>query len=89
VPDTEPGDDRDADTCRRVEPLPADLMAHLDDVERRVLVAALERHRNNRTAAGASLGLTLRQMRYRMARLGIQPGQDAAGADDADTGLSR
>ena len=32
---------------------------------------ALERHRFNRTAAGASLGLSLRQMRYRMARLGI------------------
>ena len=33
---------------------------------------ALEKHRLNRTAAGSSLGLTLRQMRYRMARLGIQ-----------------
>jgi hypothetical protein len=33
---------------------------------------ALEKHRLNRTAAGASLGLSLRQMRYRMARLGVQ-----------------
>ncbi len=33
---------------------------------------ALERYRFNRTAAGASLGLSLRQMRYRMARLGVQ-----------------
>jgi two-component system response regulator PilR (NtrC family) len=89
APDTEPGDDRDAAITRPIEPPPVDLMAHLDDVERRVLVAALERHRNNRTAAGASLGLTLRQMRYRMARLGIQPGQDTAGADDADVGQSR
>jgi len=32
----------------------------------------LELHRFNRTAAGSSLGLSLRQMRYRMARLGIQ-----------------
>jgi len=53
-------------------PLPADLVAHLDMVEREILVRALELHRNNRTAAGASLGLSLRQMRYRMARLGIQ-----------------
>jgi len=52
-------------------PLPTDLAAYLDDVERDILVRALERHRFNRTAAGASLGLSLRQMRYRMARLGI------------------
>ena len=52
-------------------PLPADLVAYLDEVERDILVRALERHRFNRTAAGASLGLSLRQMRYRMARLGI------------------
>lgn len=52
-------------------PLPADLVAHLDQVERDILVRALARHRFNRTAAGASLGLSLRQMRYRMARLGI------------------
>ena len=55
-------------------PLPADLVAYLDEVERDVLVRALERHRYNRTAAGASLGLSLRQMRYRMARLGILSG---------------
>ena len=52
-------------------PLPDDLVAYLDDVERDILVRALERHRFNRTAAGASLGLSLRQMRYRMARLGV------------------
>jgi two-component system response regulator PilR (NtrC family) len=51
--------------------LPADLAAYLDQVEREILEAALERHRYNRTAAGASLGLSLRQMRYRMARLGV------------------
>jgi two-component system response regulator PilR (NtrC family) len=51
--------------------LPTDLQAHLDAVERDILMRALDRHRFNRTAAGASLGLSLRQMRYRMARLGI------------------
>jgi two-component system response regulator PilR (NtrC family) len=52
-------------------PLPIDLEAYLDSVERDILLRALERHRYNRTAAGASMGLSLRQMRYRMARLGV------------------
>jgi two-component system response regulator PilR (NtrC family) len=52
--------------------LPHDLASHLDHVEREILVQALQKHRLNRTAAGASLGLSLRQMRYRMARLGVQ-----------------
>jgi len=60
--------------------LPTDLVAHLDEVERDILARALERHRFNRTAAGASLGLSLRQMRYRMARLGVV----VAGIDGGD-----
>jgi two-component system response regulator PilR (NtrC family) len=77
-------------TAPAVELLPSDLAAYLDGVERDILVRALERHRCNRTAAGASLGLSLRQMRYRMARLGVQVADhglsvDAGGepADDA------
>jgi len=54
-----------------LEPVPSDLVRYLDEVERVILVRALERQNFNRTAAGASLGLSLRQMRYRMARLGI------------------
>jgi len=61
--------------------LPGDLVAYLDEVERSVLQRALERHRYNRTAAGASLGLSLRQMRYRMARLGIGGDQPAGDAE--------
>ena len=60
------------------EPLPSKLEHHLDQVERDILVRALERHRFNRTAAGASLGLSLRQMRYRMARLGVNVGGDGS-----------
>ncbi len=60
-----------ADFGARDIALPSDLAAYLDDVERSILEAALERHRYNRTAAGASLGLSLRQMRYRMARLAV------------------
>jgi two-component system response regulator PilR (NtrC family) len=52
--------------------LPADLTDYLDRIERDILIRSLEQHRFNRTAAGASLGLSLRQMRYRMARLGVQ-----------------
>jgi two-component system, NtrC family, response regulator PilR len=57
--------------------LPDDLASYLDNVERDILERALERHRFNRTAAGASLGLSLRQMRYRMARLGVTVGGDS------------
>ena len=62
-------------------PLPTNLAAYLDEVERDVLDRALERHRYNRTAAGASLGLSLRQMRYRMARLGVNVGGDTDGTE--------
>ena len=65
-------------------PLPADLMAHLDEVEREVLVRALALHRGNRTAAAAAIGLTLRQMRYRMSRLGVQAAGD--GSDEGEEG---
>lgn len=44
----------------------------LNQFEKSILQQALTRHYFNRTAAGASLGLSLRQMRYRMARLGIR-----------------
>ena len=56
------------------EQLPADLARYLDEVERAILLRALELHRFNRTAAAASLGLSLRQIRYRMARLAISAG---------------
>jgi two-component system, NtrC family, response regulator PilR len=63
------------------EPLPNDLAKYLDDVERDILVRALEHHRFNRTAAGISLGLSLRQIRYRMARLNVNVSGDSGGAD--------
>jgi two-component system response regulator PilR (NtrC family) len=55
--------------------LPSDIAAFLDEVERQILLQALARFRFNRTAAGASLGLSLRQMRYRMARLNVTAGE--------------
>ena len=70
------------DPC--VAPLPESLEAWLDAQEREVLVRALNETGFNRTAAAARLGLNLRQMRYRMGRLGItasscdEPGDDGA-----------
>jgi len=80
----EPGVDPERGAARMApieEPLPSDLARYLDDVERDILVRALEHHRFNRTAAGISLGLSLRQMRYRMARLNVNVGGDSASAD--------
>lgn len=65
--------------------LPANLEVYLDSIERDILLRALEQHRFNRTAAGASLGLSLRQMRYRMARLNVMAGVDSLHGD-ADRG---
>lgn len=52
-------------------PLPHDLDTFMAAVEREILLEALTLHRYNRTRAGLALGLSLRQMRYRMERLGI------------------
>jgi two-component system response regulator PilR (NtrC family) len=61
-----------------------DLQAWLDRQEREILVRALQDTGFNRTAAAARLGLSLRQMRYRIARLEIAiPGGDEAADDDA------
>lgn len=52
-------------------PIPRDLQSHLDRQERDILIQALRETGFNRTAAAARLGLSLRQMRYRIARLNI------------------
>ncbi len=51
--------------------LPSDLQSHLDRQEREILVRTLHETGFNRTAAAARLGLSLRQIRYRIARLNI------------------
>ncbi|MFD0668703.1 sigma-54-dependent transcriptional regulator [Ramlibacter sp. MAHUQ-53] len=64
--------------------LPSDLQAWLDEREREILVRALRESGFNRTAAAQRLGLSLRQIRYRIARLGIAtPGPDDAADDRA------
>jgi len=53
------------------EVMPGDLQAYLDQQEREILVKALQESGFNRTAAAQRLGLSLRQIRYRIARLAI------------------
>ncbi len=48
------------------------LPEHLDRIEREVIERALGQTRYNRTAAAELLGITFRQLRYRMQRLNIQ-----------------
>ncbi len=64
IADTPPSNPVSAD-------IPDDLQAFLDEQERNVLIKALKEADFNRTAAAARLGLNLRQMRYRIQRLGI------------------
>ncbi len=52
--------------------VPSNLSAYLDSLEREALRAALARTHQNRTAAAQLLGMTFRQMRYRMQRLGLK-----------------
>ncbi len=44
----------------------------LRDVERDLVLETLSHTRGNRTAAARLLGITFRQLRYRMQRLGIR-----------------
>ena len=59
--------------------MPRDLQAYLDQQEREILVKTLRETNFNRTAAAQRLGLSLRQIRYRIARLAIAtPGSEEA-----------
>jgi two-component system response regulator PilR (NtrC family) len=62
--------------------VPGDLQAYLDQQEREILVKALRETNFNRTAAAQKLGLSLRQIRYRIARLGIA----TPGSEEPDDG---
>jgi two-component system response regulator PilR (NtrC family) len=59
--------------------IPENLQNFLDQQERNILTRVLQETGFNRTAAATKLGLSLRQIRYRIARLGIAtPGNDDA-----------
>jgi len=63
--------------------LPSDLQSHLDSQERNILIQALRETGFNRTAAAVRLGLSLRQMRYRIARLHIDAPDNSESPDEA------
>src|SRR5690606_22838248 len=48
-----------------------DLEEYLENIERTLILQALEETRWNRTAAAQRLGLTFRSMRYRLKKLGL------------------
>ena len=48
-----------------------DLDGYLAGIERGIIETALNQHRWNRTAAAKSLGITLRSLRYRLKKLGL------------------
>lgn len=51
--------------------LPLSLPSHLQDIERALICQALQQSRFNRTRAAALLGISFRQLRYRIQRLAI------------------
>jgi two-component system response regulator PilR (NtrC family) len=55
-----------------VDGVPDNLEAYLDEKEAVAIRAALARTGHNRTAAAQLLGISFRQMRYRMQRLGLK-----------------
>lgn len=65
-----------------IEGLPNDLQTWLDQQERDILVKALREAGYNRTATAARLGISLRQIRYRIARLNISMPHDLQDAPD-------
>ncbi len=80
-------------TCPSAElpesPLPSDLQEHLDQQERAILIRALQSTGYNRTLAASQLGLSLRQIRYRINRLKIDvPREGEEGEEQANMGNS-
>ena len=61
-----PGPEQDADANAGALP------DYLDSIERKAILEALGKTGFNRTAAAKLLGITFRQLRYRMQRLGIK-----------------
>ena len=63
--------------------IPSDLQGHLDRQERGILIQTLRETGFNRTAAATRLGLSLRQIRYRIARLNIDTPNSTESPDES------
>ena len=64
--------------------VPENLQTFLDQQERSILVTVLQETGFNRTAAASRLGMSLRQIRYRIDRLGITTPGDEGAAENHD-----
>jgi two-component system response regulator PilR (NtrC family) len=71
-------EDADAEAQTQADTPDAPLPVYLDRLEREAILAALGKTGFNRTAAARLLGITFRQLRYRMQRLGIREDKPAA-----------
>jgi two-component system response regulator PilR (NtrC family) len=83
-PQEKPGQARATETPESAATafMPDDLQRYLDEKERRILIQALEKTNFNRTAAAHLLGLSLRQIRYRIERLQIETPNPSDAIDD-------
>ena len=70
--DQQPADESVTGSAQDVPDATDDLDGYLANIERTVIEAALQAHRWNRTATAKSLGITLRSLRYRLKKLGIE-----------------
>jgi len=72
APEEEEEEPEAAEGAQPVRPADSPLPAYLDQLEREAILQALGKTSFNRTAAARLLGITFRQLRYRMQRLGIK-----------------
>jgi two-component system response regulator PilR (NtrC family) len=72
IPEPDPSAPATAGDYQMEGGIPSSLPAYLDALERDAIRSALARTRHNRTAAAQLLGITFRQLRYRMQRLGLK-----------------
>ncbi len=73
--DSEDEDSSSADNYLATGSLPEDadsLESYLEDIEKNVIVDALETTRWNKTAAAKKLGITFRALRYKLKKLGLE-----------------
>jgi two-component system response regulator PilR (NtrC family) len=53
-----------------------DLDAHMADIERELVMQAMDRTNGKRTDAARLLGISLRSIRYRLSKFGVEPTGD-------------
>lgn len=76
-PDNRPSSRDNADP-----PLPEDMRAYVEDLERRIVARSLREHGYHQGRAAAAIGLTYHQFRNYLRKFGIPSRPPAGGADD-------